>query len=319
MSKESQERGRLIDAFLEMLSAERGAARNTLDAYERDLKDFSAFLNSKGKAVDAATTRDVRDYLEGLSTQGLSASTAARRLSALRQFHGFLFAEGIRKDDPCGSIEGPRRARPLPKTLTVGEVDALLAAARRAEDGRTHEEAVLAYKRARLVCLMEVLYATGLRVSELVGLPLSAVRGEERFLAVSGKGGRERLVPLSEAARSAIDAYLPLRSMRLGDHVSPWLFPSRGRQGHLTRHRFAQLLKDLAISAGLDPTRVSPHTLRHAFASHLLANGADLRAVQQMLGHADISTTQIYTHVLDERLKDLVQTHHPLARKGNAS
>lgn len=319
MSKESQERGRLIDAFLEMLSAERGAARNTLDAYERDLKDFNAFVTSKGKAVDEATTRDVRDYLEGLSAQGLSASTAARRLSALRQFHGFLFAEGIRKDDPCGSIEGPRRARPLPKTLTVGEVDALLAAARRAEDGRTHEEAVLAYKRARLVCLMEVLYATGLRVSELVGLPLSAVRGEERFLAVSGKGGRERLVPLSDAARAAIDAYLPLRSMRLGDHVSPWLFPSRGRQGHLTRHRFAQLLKDLAVSAGLDPTRVSPHTLRHAFASHLLANGADLRAVQQMLGHADISTTQIYTHVLDERLKDLVQTHHPLARKGNAS
>jgi integrase/recombinase XerD len=319
MSKESQERGRLIDAFLEMLSAERGAARNTLDAYERDLKDFNAFLTSRERAIDEATTRDVRDYLENLSTQGLSASTAARRLSALRQFHGFLFAEGIRKDDPCGSIEGPRRARPLPKTLSVGEVDALLAAARRAEDGRTHEEAVLAYKRARLVCLMEVLYATGLRVSELVGLPLSAVRGEERFLAVSGKGGRERLVPLSDAARAAIDAYLPLRSMRLGDHVSPWLFPSRGRQGHLTRHRFAQLLKDLAVSAGLDPTRVSPHTLRHAFASHLLANGADLRAVQQMLGHADISTTQIYTHVLDERLKELVQTHHPLARKGNAS
>ena len=240
-------------------------------------------------------------------------------MSALRQFHGFLFAEGIRKDDPCGSIEGPRRARPLPKTLTVEEVDALRAASRRAEDGRTQEEAVLAYKRARLVCLMEVLYATGLRVSELVGLPLTAVRGEERFLAVSGKGGRERLVPLSETARQAIDDYLPLRRMRLGDHVSPWLFPSRGRQGHLTRHRFAQLLKDLAVAAGLDPTRVSPHTLRHAFASHLLANGADLRAVQQMLGHADISTTQIYTHVLDERLKELVHSHHPLAKKGKIS
>lgn len=318
MSKESRSHRRHIDAFLEMLSAERGAARNTLDAYERDLKDFDGFLTSRGRALDAATTRDIRDYLEGLTEQGLSASTAARRLSALRQFHGFLFAEGVRKDDPCGSIEGPRRARPLPKTLSVEEVDALLAAAQRAEDGRTQEEAVLAYKRARLVCLMEVLYATGLRVSELVGLPLTAVRGEERFLAVSGKGGRERLVPLSETARAAIDAYLPLRTMRLGDHVSPWLFPSRGRQGHLTRHRFAQLLKDLAISAGLDPTRVSPHTLRHAFASHLLANGADLRAVQQMLGHADISTTQIYTHVLDERLKDLVQTHHPLAKKGKA-
>ncbi|MBX3504795.1 MAG: site-specific tyrosine recombinase XerD [Parvibaculum sp.] len=319
MSKESRSHRHHIDAFLEMLSAERGAARNTLDAYERDLKDFDGFLTSRGRALDAATTRDIRDYLEGLTDQGLSASTAARRLSALRQFHGFLFAEGVRKDDPCGSIEGPRRARPLPKTLSVEEVDALLAAAQRAEDGRTQEEAVLAYKRARLVCLMEVLYATGLRVSELVGLPLTAVRGEERFLAVSGKGGRERLVPLSETARAAIDAYLPLRTMRLGDHVSPWLFPSRGRQGHLTRHRFAQLLKDLAISAGLDPTRVSPHTLRHAFASHLLANGADLRAVQQMLGHADISTTQIYTHVLDERLKDLVQTHHPLAKKGKAS
>ncbi|MBX3508744.1 site-specific tyrosine recombinase XerD [Parvibaculum sp.] len=319
MVKESRMQGHHIEAFLEMLSAERGAARNTLDAYERDLRDFAGFLSSRDRALDAATSRDIRDYLEGLTAQGLSASTAARRLSALRQFHGFLFAESIRKDDPCGSIEGPRRARPLPKTLTVEEVDALLAAARLAEDGRTQEEAVLAYKRARLVCLMEVLYATGLRVSELVGLPLTAVRGDERFLAVSGKGGRERLVPLSETARQAIDAYLPLRTMRLGDHVSPWLFPSRGRQGHLTRHRFAQLLKDLAVSAGLDPTRVSPHTLRHAFASHLLANGADLRAVQQMLGHADISTTQIYTHVLDERLKELVQTHHPLARKGKAS
>ena len=319
MSKESRSQERHVGAFLEMLSAERGAARNTLDAYERDLKDFAGFLSARGRAMDAATPRDIRDYLEGLTAQGLSASTAARRLSALRQFHGFLFAEGIRKDDPCGSIEGPRRARPLPKTLTVEEVDALLAASRQAEDGRTQEEAVLAYKRARLVCLMEVLYATGLRVSELVGLPLTAVRGDERFLAVSGKGGRERLVPLSQTAREAIDAYLPLRTMRLGDHVSPWLFPSRGRQGHLTRHRFAQLLKDLAVAAGLDPTRVSPHTLRHAFASHLLANGADLRAVQQMLGHADISTTQIYTHVLDERLKELVHTHHPLAKKGKIS
>lgn len=319
MAKESRTQGHHIEAFLEMLSAERGAARNTLDAYERDLKDFAGFLSTRDRALDAATSRDIRDYLESLTAQGLSASTAARRLSALRQFHGFLFAESVRKDDPCGSIEGPRRARPLPKTLTVEEVDALLAASRLAEDGRTQEEAVLAYKRARLVCLMEVLYATGLRVSELVGLPLTAVRGEERFLGVSGKGGRERLVPLSETAREAIDAYLPLRTVRLGDHVSPWLFPSRGRQGHLTRHRFAQLLKDLAISAGLDPTRVSPHTLRHAFASHLLANGADLRSVQQMLGHADISTTQIYTHVLDERLKELVQTHHPLAKKGKAS
>ena len=308
-----------IDAFLEMLSAERGAARNTLDAYSRDLKDFAGFLATRDKDAASAQTMDIRAYLESLSTSGLSASTAARRLSAIRQFHGFLYADGIRSDDPCGAIEGPRRARPLPKTLTVSEVDALLAAARLVEDGRSQEESVRAYKRARLVCLMEVLYATGLRVSELVGLPLSAAKGDGRFLAVSGKGGRERLVPLSEAARSAIDEYLPLRVQRLGDGVSPWLFPSRGRQGHLTRHRFAQLLKDLAIAAGLDPNRVSPHTLRHAFASHLLANGADLRAVQQMLGHADISTTQIYTHVLDGRLKSLVEDHHPLAKKGTGS
>lgn len=308
-----------IDAFLEMLSAERGAARNTLDAYQRDLKDFAAFLASRAKSVEEARTMDVRDYLENLSTQGLSASTAARRLSAIRQFHGFLYTDGVRTDDPCGAIEGPRRARPLPKTLSVEEVDGLLAAARLAEDGRSQEEAVRAYKRARLVCLMEVLYATGLRVSELVGLPLSAAKGDGRFLTVSGKGGRERLVPLSEAARLAIDEYLPLRVVRLGDSVSPWLFPSRGRQGHLTRHRFAQLLKELSIAARLDPARVSPHTLRHAFASHLLANGADLRAVQQMLGHADISTTQIYTHVLDGRLKELVHQHHPLAKKDTAS
>ena len=261
----------------------------------------------------------MRDSLESLTAQGLSASTAARRLSAIRQFHGFLYADGVRSDDPCGAIEGPRRSRPLPKTLTVAEVDALLAAARLAEDGRSQEEDVRAYKRARLICLMEVLYATGLRVSELVGLPLDAAKGDGRFLTVSGKGGRERLVPLSETARQAIDEYLPLRVARLGDAVSPWLFPSRGQQGHLTRHRFAQLLKDLAMAAHLDPGRVSPHTLRHAFASHLLANGADLRAVQQMLGHADISTTQIYTHVLDERLRELVQTHHPLAKKDAAS
>ncbi|MGB5092116.1 MAG: site-specific tyrosine recombinase XerD [Parvibaculum sp.] len=307
-----------IEAFLEMLSAERGAARNTLDAYQRDMRDFATFLTTRHVSVDKAGPADIRAYLDALASQGLSASTAARRLSAIRQFHSFLFAEGVRSDDPCSSIEGPRRARPLPKTLSVAEVDGLLLAARHAEDGRTHEESSKAYKRARLICLMEVLYATGLRVSELVGLPVSAVRGDARFLAVSGKGGRDRLVPLSDAARVAIDEYLPLRSQKLGDRLSPWLFPSRGQQGHLTRHRFAQLLKDIAITAGLEAEAVSPHTLRHAFASHLLANGADLRAVQQMLGHADISTTQIYTHVLDERLKELVQTHHPLARKDMA-
>lgn len=309
---------RHIEAFLEMLSAERGAARNTLDAYQRDMRDFAGFLSERHVDIDKASAADVRAYLDALAAQGLSPSTAARRLSAIRQFHGFLFAEGVRSDDPCGSIEGPRRARSLPKTLSVAEVDALLAAARLSEDGRSQEAAAKAYKRARLICLMEVLYATGLRVSELVGLPVSAVRGDARFLAVSGKGGRDRLVPLSDAGRSAIDTYLPLRALRLGDRVSPWLFPSRGKQGHLTRHRFAQLLKDVAVAAGLEQEAVSPHTLRHAFASHLLANGADLRAVQQMLGHADISTTQIYTHVLDERLKELVQDHHPLAKKDSA-
>ncbi|NIJ42309.1 integrase/recombinase XerD [Parvibaculum indicum] len=307
-----------IEAFLEMLSAERGAARNTLEAYHRDLKDFAGFLAGRRRGVHEAATEDIRAYLEALNNQGLSAATAARRLSAVRQFHSFLYADSVRTDDPCSTVEGPRRARPLPKTLAVAEVDGLLAAARQTVDGRSHEEEVLAYKRARLVCLMEVLYATGLRVSELVGLPLSAVRGDQRFLTVTGKGGRERLVPLSDTARAAINDYVPLRARRLGDRVSPWLFPSRGRQGHLTRHRFAQLLKDLAVSAGIDPKRVSPHTLRHAFASHLLANGADLRAVQQMLGHADISTTQIYTHVLDERLKELVETKHPLAKKDSA-
>ncbi|MBI1261629.1 MAG: site-specific tyrosine recombinase XerD [Rhizobiales bacterium] len=306
---------RHIEAFLEMLSAERGAARNTLDAYQRDMRDFAGFLSDRKVEIDKASAGDIRAYLDALAAQGLSPSTAARRLSAIRQFHGFLFAEGVRSDDPCGSIEGPRRARALPKTLSVAEVDALLAAARLSEDGRSQEASAKAYKRARLICLMEVLYATGLRVSELVGLPVSAVRGDARFLAVSGKGGRDRLVPLSDAARTAIDDYLPLRAQRLGDRVSPWLFPSRGQQGHLTRHRFAQLLKDVAMAAGLETEAVSPHTLRHAFASHLLANGADLRAVQQMLGHADISTTQIYTHVLDERLKELVMDHHPLAKK----
>ena len=288
-----------IEAFLEMLSAERGAARNTLEAYHRDLKDFAGFLAGRRRGVHEASTEDIRAYLEALNSQGLSAATAARRLSAVRQFHNFLYSDNVRGDDPCSTVEGPRRARPLPKTLTVAEVDALLAASREAVDGRSHEEEVLAYKRARL-------------------LPLSAVRGDQRFLTVAGKGGRERLVPLSDTARKAINDYVPLRARRLGDRVSPWLFPSRGRQGHLTRHRFAQLLKDLAVSAGIDAKRVSPHTLRHAFASHLLANGADLRAVQQMLGHADISTTQIYTHVLDERLKELVETKHPLAGKDSA-
>lgn len=313
MRHANTEGGKHIEAFLEMLSAERGAAKNTLDAYERDLSDFARFLGTSKTDLTAAGPEGIRGYLNTIEAQGFSASTAARRLSAIRQFHGFLYSEGLREDDPCSSIEGPRRVRPLPKTLSVNEVDALLAAARKIEDGRAQEEVVRAYKRARIICLMEVLYASGLRVSELVGLPIHAVQGDDRHLTVDGKGGRQRLVPLSPAARQAIDVYLPLREIRLDGQPSNWLFPSRGQQGHLTRHRFAQLLKELSLVAGIDPARVSPHTLRHAFASHLLANGADLRAVQQMLGHADISTTQIYTHVLDEKLRALVQTHHPLA------
>lgn len=288
-----------------MLAAERGASRNTLEAYRRDLECFAAFVESRSATVEAATAELVRAYLVDLSESGLAASTAARRLSALRQFFRFLFAEGRRGDDPTAQVESPRLGRTLPKVLSEEEVDRMLAAARM----RPGPEGV------RLTALLEVLYATGLRVSELVGLPLSAVARDPRVVIVRGKGGRERMVPLSEPARDALAAYKEVRQRFVrGAEDSRWLFPSRSQGGHLTRHRVAQLLKELASEAGLDPTKVSPHVLRHAFASHLLARGADLRSVQQMLGHADISTTQIYTHVLDERLKTLVRDHHPLAR-----
>lgn len=297
---------RHIDTFLEMLSAERGAAVNTLAAYRRDLNDFSGALSVRGRSLGMATADDVRAYMTGLSSAGMAASTAARRLSAIRQLFRFLYAEGVRGDDPSGAIESPRQSRYLPSVLGEKEVGLLLAAAReRAADD--------APKGHRLVALMEVLYATGLRVSELVSLPLAAALGDPRFLTVRGKGGRERLVPLSQPARDALIAYLRVRTQLPNAEQSRWLFPSRGRQGHLTRHRFAQILKDLACDVGIDRTAVSPHVLRHAFASHLLAHGADLRAVQQMLGHADISTTQIYTHVLEERKQALVRDHHPLA------
>ena len=303
---------RHVEAFLEMQSAERGAAANTLEAYRRDLLDLSSFLSSRGVPAAAAGENDLRAYLSDLASRGMSPQTSARRLSSLRQFHKFLFSEGIREDNPATAIESPRLGRPLPKVMSEDEVDRLLDAARGRPD-LDGENAGL--RRARLICLLEVLYATGLRVSELVGLPLSAVTGDDRFIAVLGKGGRERLVPLTGRAREAIDAYLDIRRDRRGDpHGSGrWLFPSSSRQGHLTRQRFAQELKSVAAAAGIDAKRVSPHVLRHAFASHLLAHGADLRAVQQMLGHADISTTQIYTHVLEERLRRLVEDHHPLA------
>lgn len=288
-----------------MLLAERGAAQSTIEAYANDLSDFGGFAARRNSGVSAADTGLIRRYMAGLARAGAAPATSARRLSALKQFHRFLFAEGHRTDDPCASISGPRRGRTLPKILSEAEVEKLLGAARQ----HTGPEG------ARLTALLETLYATGLRVSELVSLSLGAIKNEEPVLLVRGKGGRERLVPLGEAARDALRTYLAARTAFLPDgETSPWLFPSRGRSGHLTRQRFAQLLKGLAIDCGIDVARVSPHVLRHAFASHLLAHGADLRVVQAMLGHADISTTQIYTHVLEQRLERLVHDHHPLAR-----
>jgi len=290
-----------IEMFLEMLQAERGAAANTVDSYRRDLELFAEYL---GGPIDGAGTENVRGYLGWLEGQGMAISTAARRLSALRQFYRFLFAEGIREDDPTAVVDSPRRARPLPKILSEAEVDRLLIAAR--EIGGPEG--------IRLTALMELLYASGLRVTELLSLPHPALREGARVIVVRGKGGRERMVPLSPAAVDALTAYDAVRVhfvRRPAD--AKWLFPSRARGGHLTRQRFAQLVKELAAAAGVELEKATPHALRHAFASHLLARGADLRAVQQMLGHADISTTQIYTHVLKERLAGLVNEHHPLA------
>lgn len=305
---------RHLETFLEMLAAERGAAANTLDSYGRDLADFAAFAAKRGVKPEDADTRALRDYLARLAHAGMSAATSARRLSALRRFFRFLHGEGLRGDDPTATLEGPRASRPLPKYLSEEEVDKLLVAAR-ARDGA---------EGTRLVALLEVLYATGLRASELVALPLSALPRAGRMLIVRGKGAKERMVPLSDPAEAALadwkkarEQYLPGRADkgRRGGRDSPWLFPSRGAGGHLTRARFQQLLKELAVEAGVAPRRVSPHVLRHSFASHMLARGADLRALQQMLGHADIATTQIYTHVLEDRLKALVAASHPLARR----
>ena len=307
---------RLIDLYLDMLAAERGAAANTLQAYRRDLDDFSGDLREQGGTVATAGSDDIRGYLVRLGGRGFSASSLARRLSAIRQLYRFLYAEGNRKDDPAAAIEGPKRGRALPKVLSVGHVDRLLAAAREgiADGERPIGERLRA---ARLTCLLEVLYATGLRVSELVALPASAARRDERMLIVRGKGNKERLVPLNRSARQAMRDYLALREEartpgKGSAKASKWLFPSFGESGHLTRQHFARDLKALAAAAGLKPAHVSPHVLRHAFASHLLQNGADLRSVQTLLGHADISTTQIYTHVLEERLKSLVRDLHPL-------
>lgn len=304
------------ELFLDMLAAERGAAANTLAAYRRDLDHAGSAFRRAGGSLSSAEPNLVSRFMRDLGEEGLAPATRARKLSSLRQFYRFLLAEGLIDEDPCHGFSGPKQARALPKTLSIDEVDALIETAR----GRcliTH--GAQRYRAVRLYCLLEVLYASGLRVSELVSLPRDVLRGDSRVLTIKGKGGRERMVPLSSSAVTALKDFLTLGQSGEDDLSQTvgtrWLFPSKSAQGHLTRQRFAQDLKDLAQEAGLDPERISPHVLRHAFASHLLDRGADLRAVQQLLGHADISTTEIYTHVLQERLKALVEQHHPLAAK----
>ena len=295
------------EAFLEMMAVERAAARNTLTAYGRDLADASGFLAGRGRDLASASAEDIEAYFAGLGARGLSPSTAARRRSAIRQFYRFVLGEGWRTDDPSRRVDAPRKGRPLPKVLSREEVAALIAAAG-ARDG---------VQGVRLHCMIELLYASGLRISELLALPLTALARDPAYLMVMGKGGKERLAPLNDAARSAVKAYLEARPALVpkGHKANPWLFASRGAGGRLTARRFAQLLDEAAIHAGIDPGRVSPHVLRHAFATHLLEGGADLRVVQTLLGHADISTTQIYTHVTEDRLLQVVQTKHPLARE----
>lgn len=301
-----------IEQFLEMLSVERGASVNTLEAYRRDLTHFADYLKQSGLALGAASANDIQSYLVALDEEGLAVASRSRRLSAIRQLYKFLLAEAEIEEDPAQTVEGPRRDRPLPRTLSVDEVDRLLETSKR-RLREPHSQRLMQH--ARLYCFLEMLYATGLRVSELVSLTRDVVTGDDEVITIRGKGGRERIVPLNPPALEALAIYLDVsrRTLNGRGERSPWLFPSRGRSGHLTRQRLAQELKELAGQAGLDPTKVSPHVLRHAFASHLLDRGADLRSVQQLLGHADISTTQIYTHVLEERLKRLVHEHHPLA------
>jgi integrase/recombinase XerD len=298
-----------------MVAAERGAGGNTLSAYRRDLDDLCAYLKTVRRSIANARTEDLRGYLAALAGRGFRVTTVARRLSAMRQLYRFLYAEGHRADDPAAVLEGPKSERSLPKTLTLGEVDALLRAAAIPSPDAPPAARLRA---ARLSCLIEMLYATGLRVSELVALPATAARRHARIITVRGKGNRERIVPLNDAAKRAMALYLELLRATddaTGQAPSKWLFPSFGESGHLTRQHFARELKALAASAGLRPVQLSPHVLRHAFASHLLHNGADLRVVQTLLGHSDISTTQIYTHVLEERLKHLVRDLHPLAQE----
>jgi integrase/recombinase XerD len=315
----------LINLFLDMLAAEQGAGDNTLDAYRRDLEDFSEFLSRGGQSFAGVETQALRDYLADLDTRGFKSTSVARRLSAMRHLFRFLLHERIRSDDPAAILSGPKRGRGLPKVLSIADVDRLLVRAKALADA-PESSAPQRLRALRMYCLLEVLYATGLRVSELVSLPLSASRRDARMIVVRGKGDKERLVPLNEPSRQAMADYLAASEALKQEKkksgpaskngsTSKWLFPSFGESGHLTRQHFARDLKELAQAAGLAPRLVSPHVLRHAFASHLLHNGADLRIVQTLLGHTDISTTQIYTHVVEERLKSLVRDLHPLAEK----
>ena len=308
---------KLIALFLDMLAAEQGAGSNTLGAYRRDLTDFAEFLTRAGQSFAGAQTQTLRDYLADLDTRGFKSSSVARRLSAMRHLFRFLLNERIRSDDPAAILSGPKRGRGLPKVLSISDVDRMLTRAK--ELTQADASPAQRLRALRLHCLLEVLYATGLRVSELVSLPQSAARRDVRMIVVRGKGNKERLVPLNEASRQAMADYLAamevMKPERKKAAPSKWLFPSFGESGHLTRQHFARDLKELAAASGLPPRLVSPHVLRHAFASHLLHNGADLRIVQTLLGHTDISTTQIYTHVVEERLKSLVRDLHPLAEK----
>lgn len=307
----SRQGGAWAEAFLEMMSVERAAAKNTLTAYSRDLADATGFLAGRGRDLADASAEDIEAYFAALGARGLSPATAARRRASVRQFYRFVLGEGWRGDDPSRRVEAPKKGRPLPKVLSREEMNRLIAAAA-ARDGA---------QGVRLACLVELAYASGLRISELTALPLAALAKDPAYLIVKGKGGKERLAPLNDAARSAVRAYLEIRPQfvpkgdQKGAGPNPWLFASRGRSGRITPRRVAQLLDEAAAGAGIDPARVSPHVLRHAFATHLLEGGADLRVVQKLLGHADIATTQIYTHVASDRLREVVATKHPLSRK----
>jgi len=300
-----------VEAFLEMMAVKRAAARNTLAAYERDLADASRFLAGRGRDLTDAGLDDIEAYFLDLGARGLASATAARRRAAVRGLYRFALGEGWRADDPSRRIDAPKKGRPLPHVLTRDEIDRLIAAAG-ARDGAAG---------LRLACMVELLYASGLRISELLALTLAAVARDPAYLIVKGKGGKERLAPMNDPARAAIQAYLSARASFLPKGVkdSPWLFPSRGAGGRLTARRFAQLLSEAALAAGVDPARISPHGLRHAFATHLLEGGADLRAVQKLLGHADIATTQIYTHVAQDRLRTVMEKSHPLAKRRRPS